>query len=271
MAPPSPSVSPQPTSNSGSTHSIALDPIAETFPPSPYASTTTLPSPMPESAFEGQRQHGRLFPRHLGLGHPPYPYTNPPTPTTPSTHSLPAPPRSATFPLNPRPNQTASSNVLILYSYAQLTGSLTLSLPAPALRERLLQCGGGIGGGSMDISASLSSTPSAYSGRPRGHKHARSSSLSSSILSLLTPSLSMPAITSPSSALSSSLAPGQFKGRAPSGPGWSGGREQDYDLEVPLPVFEVQSAMLAVDLELGPGEERTCTKAFPLIYAQPHL
>ena len=33
---------------------------------------------------------------------------------------------------------------------------------------------------------------------------------------------------------------------------------EDWDPEQPLPVFEVPPAMLAVDLSLGPGEERSC-------------
>jgi len=35
--------------------------------------------------------------------------------------------------------------------------------------------------------------------------------------------------------------------------GWEEGDE-----EIPLPVFEVQPAMLAVDLALSPGESRSC-------------
>lgn len=35
--------------------------------------------------------------------------------------------------------------------------------------------------------------------------------------------------------------------------------EDDIDPELPLPTFEVQPAMLAVDLVLSPGESKTCT------------
>lgn len=31
-----------------------------------------------------------------------------------------------------------------------------------------------------------------------------------------------------------------------------------YDPEVPLPTFEVQPTLLAVDVSLGPGESRSC-------------
>jgi hypothetical protein len=40
--------------------------------------------------------------------------------------------------------------------------------------------------------------------------------------------------------------------------GTSGDVEEEIDPDVPLPTFEVQPAMLAVDLSLMPGESRSC-------------
>jgi hypothetical protein len=37
-----------------------------------------------------------------------------------------------------------------------------------------------------------------------------------------------------------------------------GNRIDDVDPEEPLPTYEIQPAMLAVDLSLGPGESRSC-------------
>ena len=34
--------------------------------------------------------------------------------------------------------------------------------------------------------------------------------------------------------------------------------EEVYDPEVPLPTYEVQPTLLAVDVSLGPGESRSC-------------
>ena len=34
--------------------------------------------------------------------------------------------------------------------------------------------------------------------------------------------------------------------------------EEVYDPEVPLPTYQVQPTLLAVDISLGPGESRSC-------------
>ena len=34
--------------------------------------------------------------------------------------------------------------------------------------------------------------------------------------------------------------------------------EEHYDPEVPLPTYQVQPTLLAVDVSLGPGESRSC-------------
>lgn len=55
------------------------------------------------------------------------------------------------------------------------------------------------------------------------------------------------------------------------GLGWplGGLKEEVIDPEVPLPTFEVQSAMLAVDVTLEPGESRSCE--FWVLFLKPHL
>ena len=170
------------------------------------------------------------------------------------------------------------STELVLYAYVHLTGSLFL-LPqpslarVPALAALQRHKRGPRGGGSMDIG--VASPP-----HSRGHER-RSSSIAGSLWGL---------ISSPASAV---LSPGH-RARAPSygsspifpathnfadagakvtnygtggvGLGLGGvslglGGVQEgegWDPEQSLPVFEVPPAMLAVDLNLGPGEERSC-------------
>lgn len=38
--------------------------------------------------------------------------------------------------------------------------------------------------------------------------------------------------------------------------------EELYDPEAPLPTYEVQPTLLAVDVSLGPGESRSCMSNF---------
>ena len=57
---------------------------------------------------------------------------------------------------------------------------------------------------------------------------------------------------SPSSLVSSVSSPSAIGG------GRTGGDVEDIDPDAPLPTFDVQPAMLAVDLSLLPGESRTC-------------
>lgn len=170
------------------------------------------------------------------------------------------------------------STELVLYAYVHLTGSLFL-LPqpslarVPALAALQRHKRGPRGGGSMDIG--VASPP-----HSRGHER-RNSSIAGSLWGL---------ISSPASAV---LSPGH-RARAPSygsspifpathsfagagakvtnhgtegvGLGLGGvslglGGVQEgegWDPEQSLPVFEVPPAMLAVDLSLGPGEERSC-------------
>jgi RAB6A-GEF complex partner protein 2 len=166
----------------------------------------------------------------------------------------------------------------VLYAYVHLTGTLFLLPPpslarAPALAVLQRHKRGPRGGGSMNIG--IASPPTS-----RGHER-RSTSIAGSLWGLL---------SSPASAV---LSPGH-RARAPSqggspippasrsfasagtkmanhgkegvglglggiGLGIGGAQEgEEWDPEQPMPVFEAPPAMLAVDLNLEPGEERSC-------------
>jgi len=316
-------LSPLSPSSSSSTFSLALDPIAEgTL--TPYTSTPSIASPSFTSL---DATHNNLngnsnsvyaypFPRHtrrssqplppsrsqsqsqtgLGHGHPP-------------SH-LKLHPRtsfSSTFP--------PANTELILYSYAQLKGTLYLSsLPASggpfispnptqnqnqpytlnSIRAALLKRGV-VGGGRMDITSSLHHPHPAPQHRRRP-THGRSSSFSSGLLSLLSPTSlvasvsALPGSTPWTPTSANSVTPGSASGRSaspspavnrfpntngiglglgiPSTPGLGNGVtvvgptggivDEEVDPDAPLPTFEVQPAMLAVDLSLMPGESRSC-------------
>ncbi|KAF8879966.1 Rgp1-domain-containing protein [Infundibulicybe gibba] len=260
--------------SSSSTFSLALDPISETI-PSPYPSTPAIPSPVLETpittapsltttvnAYPPPRT--TRHPPEIGLGQP----------IGSSKYGLQVPQTSV-------PSSFSQSNVeLVLYSYAQLTGTLSItsvpgSMPSPdqvqtlnAVRGALLKRSV-IGGGSMDITSSL------HQPRPppvRRTSHTRASSFSAGLLSILSPSslvsssstpLSSPAPwTAPYRVRSSSgLGPSQNGKTAPNGVGLgiSSAPIEEINPEVPLPTFEVQPTMLAVDMSLSPGESRTYT------------
>lgn len=249
---PAPPPPPALASSSTSTFSLALDPIAES-PATPYSG-----SPCPRSPpLNGGSRHtpplkreSQMYPRsaqpsgktpHLNLGHGP-----PPAPG----------PRPAAL---PRPSTTE----LILYSYAQLLGTVSITPLAGAsmsqehektlngLRMRLLKRPI-VGGGSMDIT-SRQRVPE------RKRTHSRASSLTSGLLSLLSPS----SASVSSSPIASSSAPPWKMGSSRTLAGASsvlanGDSQEDVDPEMPLPTFEVPPSMLAVDLSLAPGESRTC-------------
>ena len=165
----------------------------------------------------------------LGLGRPPI------------LRPIPRTAFSSTFP--------QSSAELVLYSYVQLSGSILLSPSPPslptaeqqsnlyslrtALHKRKIR-----GGGSMDMSTLLGRTEPPMQRR----NHSRASSFSGSLLSMLSPSSLVSSVSSPSAI----------------GGGRTGGDVEDIDPDAPLPTFDVQPAMLAVDLSLLPGESRTC-------------
>ncbi|KAF6751399.1 Rgp1-domain-containing protein [Ephemerocybe angulata] len=288
-----------PTSSTSS-FSLPLDPIAEasmnarpSYPSTPILGSPSIepaspsrfnlygyPPPSSTSSLPKSSQ-----PRHpqIGIGYPP---SNP--------RHLQAP-RSA-FP--PQIN-----NELILYSYAQLTGSVVITPVAGAnltpeqahnlkhVRSSLLKRNV-VGGGSMDINSSMLNRGE-FLGSP-GTGHGRSSSLTGTLLSMLSPSLVETFAPTPASLVppspspavaggqgnntrwrSSSTASNASEGGEPRSPqtptasasttglGASGGSVGDavnnVDAEVPLPTFEVQPAMLAVDLNLAPGESRSYT------------
>lgn len=111
--------------------------------------------------------------------------------------------------------------------------------------------------------------------------HSRSSSLTGSLFSLLSPSSYTPSV---GKSRTPSLSSQSDASTASVGLGLSVGTAnpvEEGEEEMSLPVFEVQPAMLAVDLALSPGESRTCecltsshvTKLTPSrhIYTSPPL
>ena len=121
----------------------------------------------------------------------------------------------------------------------------------------------------MDITSTLNlPSPGALSPKQRhGQRHSRSSSFSASLLSILSPTSLVSSISNPNpnsrwrSASSTSNTP--TSARFPNSNGSSstslfGNGTEDIDPEEPLPTYEIQPAMLAVDLSLGPGESRSC-------------
>ncbi|KAF8816608.1 Rgp1-domain-containing protein [Phlegmacium glaucopus] len=291
-------------SSSSSSFSLALDPIAEGA-LSPYSSTPAIGSPTIEHlvlpshtptlstsspannsvyAYPPPRNpHHR--PANLGLGQPPSSPRGYP-------HHIPRTAFATTFPQH-------QSNELILYSYAQLTGTVTITQVSGALstpeqthtlnvvRSALLKRSSR-GGGSMDITSTLHSPLSPMPSKSPRHRtatHSRASSFSTAgLLSILSPTSLVSSISSPvpgsatswtgsgwksSSSTSGSSASVKFAGSASSpsvlGLGFPDGTgDEEVDPEEPLPTFEVQPAMLAVDLSLAPGESRSYTYTIKL-------
>lgn len=124
----------------------------------------------------------------------------------------------------------------------------------------------------MDISQSLHGGASISSGpqhaqtygypRRKPSHHGRSASFSASLMSLLSPTAgSTPAVMGERSPSVNGNSP-SIPGYTPiDSPGPDGGfvLEEDIDPELPLPTFETQPSMLAVDLLLLPGDSRSCT------------
>lgn len=268
------------SSSSTSTFSLALDPIAETsstsYPGTPLPRSPSLTESLDQRSlkttahvYPSRHSQYRRPPPQLGLGYGPPPANSQP--------NSPASLRNGTL--------VSSNSELILYSYAQLSGTVSIG-PLPgivmtpgqaqtlrALRLKLLKRTV-VGGGSMDITSHQRI-------QERRRSHSRSASLTSSLFSLLSPS----AYSAPSSPLpsSQSWAPGRSRTSSVSsvssgtpvdgqqnGVGLglvNGGAEEDVDPDAPLPTFDVQPAMLAVDLTLAPGESRTCERSF----YSPHI
>jgi len=221
--------------------------------------------PPPKSFTNGQAP--RL---HLGLGQP----ANPPRGYPQGVQ------RNPPFPTN---------NELVLYSYAQLSGKVRLSsIPGSPLspdqsrtleemRSALLNRAV-LGGGSMDITASLSGGPMSPTMRPRV-MHGRTSSFGGSLLSMLNPSSLLGSGATPSTNSAVPMNSREGKRRSMSGHGstfsislpsasaktgaLAGPVElNDSPSDEPLPALEVQPAMLAVDLTLAPGESKSCKFLF---------
>lgn len=244
------SASPAPTASasaSTSAFSLALDTISESNSPSNNGSHQYPP---------------KRRPTHIGLG-----------------IGLPGdvphePPRSA-FPST----FTQQGTELILYAYVQLGGALTLEGlqgDSKAHSSRLnavrysLQKMQAVGGGRMDITSSLESP--ALPRRISVGRHGRSASLSSAFMNFLSPppSTSTQPRTPTHRARTPSLMGGLMTSStsSPAKFGTSGDEDEIEDIpsETPLPTFEVQPAMLAVDLVLAPGESRSCMSPFLRVF-----
>ncbi|KIN99061.1 hypothetical protein M404DRAFT_823743 [Pisolithus tinctorius Marx 270] len=253
------------SSTSTSTFSLALDPIAE----SPVTPCPGTPSPKSPPINEPIRKSPA--PKREPQ---PQPHLRPPPIQSSGRSSLghgTPPPRNAVL-----PNYNTE---LILYSYAQLLGTLSVT-PLPgvtmspehakaltALRMRLLKRPI-VGGGSMDIT-------SRHRIQERNKRQGRTLSLASGLFSLLSPTSSSSAPSSPLQSSSpwrsgrprttsvTSATPSTASS-SPSTNGFNDTEEENVDPEMPLPTFEVQPAMLAVDLSLAPGESRTYTYSLML-------
>jgi hypothetical protein len=255
---------PIPQSASTSSFALSLDPIAECM--SPIPPTPTFPSPAPTPSIFTSPHAAGSSKSASPDPHPPLSGTQHPTQATLGNG------RPSSFKSLPRDNTE-----LVLYAYVHLTGSFFLLPPSSLARPSALAAlqrhkRGPRGGGSMDIG--VASPPP-----PRGHER-RSASIAGSLWGLL---------SSPASAV---MSPGH-RARAPShggtplsptmrslasakvanhrrtdslglgiggvGLGMGSIQEADeWDPDQPMSVFEVPPAMLAVDLSLGPGEQRSC-------------
>lgn len=260
--------------SSTSSFTLALDPISEAspdpFPPTPSMSSPSISTPtislFPPTNHKPIIENGDTV--HA------YPPTRPPR--RHSQIGLGQP--STTFPQNPPRTAFAttfpqSNSELILYSYVQLAGTVTLA-PLPgtpfspeqsftlnALRSTLLNKKALVGGGSMDISSSLQQPQSAS---PRRRTHTRSSSFSSGLLSLLSPTLTTSVSTPPASSSPWTSTRQRTVSASSNTTSLNHSNYEQVDPDAPLPTFEVQPAMLAVDLTLLPGESRTYTYTVPI-------
>ncbi|EJD04560.1 Rgp1-domain-containing protein [Fomitiporia mediterranea MF3/22] len=170
---------------------------------------------------------------------------------------------------------------LLLYAYAQLSGtvmlctdssqgeSLTRTQALNAVRYAL-QRKQAFGGGRMDISSSLDGRPGEPSSRHnRSNGHARAASLSTGLMSLLSPPTSshqpwIPSHKARSPSLIASLISPSVSSPASISSRSGTDSFEEVTPETPLPTFEVQPVMLAVDLVLAPGQSRTYTYSLPL-------
>lgn len=232
-----------------SAFSLSLDTIAEGG------------SQSEKHSYPPANNHGPNIGLGLGLG------------TPPQLSESRQPPRSAFATTFAQPGTE-----LVLYAYAQLSGSLTLgnvqgesraqSQALNAIRN-ILKRRQAIGGGSMEISSTLESRPNISPVLQRSRSgHGRSASLSSSLMSLISPPMPQHQPWSPGhkarspSLLASIISPSVS---SPAALNNSGSEPvEEVDPSTPLPIYDVQPAVLAVDLVLAPGESRSYTYTLPL-------
>ncbi|KAJ3765678.1 Rgp1-domain-containing protein [Lentinula raphanica] len=283
------SAGPSTPSASASSFSLALDPISEASPNTPAYPYLSPSAPATASA--------------SGLGpalSSPSIAVEAPSPPSASVnqHSYPPSTTSASKPTSTRHinrppnigigkppsrmflNLNENNAELILYSYAQLKGTVTLTpinstLPASSSNKSVQALLKGsaiaVGGGSMDItSRTHSRTPSASGATSLGGGIG-SGSWGSFGGSANTPPVNhrppASAGLEPSASFGTSFPPPSSPGLPPgSGPrlglglGWPlgmGSVTEEVDPELPLPTFEAQSTMLAVDVSLRPGESKS--------------
>ncbi|KAI6153006.1 Rgp1-domain-containing protein [Pisolithus tinctorius] len=247
---PPPPPPPDLASSSTSTFSLALDPIAES-PVTPYPGT-----PSPNSPPINEPIRKSPAPKREPQ---PQPHLRPPPIQSSGRSSLghgTPPPRNAVL-----PNYNTE---LILYSYAQLLGTLSVT-PLPGVTM------------SPEHAKALTALRMRLLKRPieRNKRQGRTLSLASGLFSLLSPTSSSSAPSSPLQSSSpwrsgrprttsvTSATPSTASS-SPSTNGFNDTEEENVDPEMPLPTFEVQPAMLAVDLSLAPGESRTYTYSLML-------
>lgn len=225
---PSPYPLSTPNTASASSFQISLDSITENGTSSYTPTLSEYPS-LSDVTHSPQESQGRR-PLTLGLGLPPVvPGTGPPNlrPRSIGGH----PPHTAfstTFPL--------PSTELLLYAYAQLTGTLSVD-PAfvPTSSELLdlrdaLRKKAAVGGGSLDIGSGT-------------HRRRASGGFFGFLSSSYAPN---------NTASKGSVAGGDLT--------LAGSKDEDGDDA--LPTLETQPSMLAVDLTLAAGETRSCTCSF---------
>ncbi|KAL1741437.1 Rgp1-domain-containing protein [Schizophyllum fasciatum] len=236
---------------SASPSTPSLDTIAETTPP---LAKSFLPRPsIAESTSAEHLAPPSRLPAKLGLGLPSL-----------SSDKRPLTGRTSFSTTLPQPNTE-----LVLYSYAQLAGTVHVAPDSAVQTQELralraaLKRSGAIGGGNMNI---LSPSPAA-----RRRPHSRSASLSASASGLISSLLASSPNLSPSPSAASRLGH-RATGSAsfPSLPSAgslaaaAAADIEDVDPSQPLPTFDVQPAMLAVDLSLLPGESRRYTYSLAL-------
>ena len=223
----SPYPPPTPTTASASSFQISLDPITEngTNYHSPTSEDPTSPDVTQPPAPTSQGLHGRR-PSTLGLG---LPLAVPPNPRAKSIGGrLPhiALPTSVSLP----------STELLLYAYAQLSGTLSVDpafMPTSsefldlrdALRKKAV-----VGGGSLDIGSGT-------------HRRRANGGFFGFLSSANTTNNVASRVLVPGGVTTTASATGE-------------------DIDDAIPTLETQPSMLAIDLTLAAGESRSCTCPF---------